>query len=134
MPLQSLLARQISVMPCRMSISAPNQIVVMTHLSPELESQLISCRKCHKQDVGHTSRVFRKRIYEHKFSVQKGQITPVFRHFKSEGHNHKDMLFSALEWCTSKFEYTCTSRCRRLEFAWIFKLHSLTPIGINQFV
>ena len=31
----------------------------------------------------------RKRIYEHKASAQKdGIITPVSRHFKSEGHNH----------------------------------------------
>ena len=37
-------------------------------------------------------------MYEYKFSVQKeGQITSVSRHFKSEGHNHKDMLFSMLE-------------------------------------
>ena len=34
---------------------------------------LISCRKCHKQYVGETSRAFRKRMYEHKFSVQKGR-------------------------------------------------------------
>ena len=27
-----------------------------------------------------------------------------------------------------------TVRRRRLELSWIFKLHSLTPIGINQFV
>ena len=96
---------------------------------------LISCRKCHKQYVGETSRAFRKRMYKHKFSVQKeGQITPVSRHFKSEGHNHKDMMFSVIEWCTSRFEPTCTSKCRRLELTWIFKLHSLFPIGINQFV
>ena len=46
-------------------------------------------------------------MYEHKFSVQKeGQITPVSHHFKREGHNHKDMLFSVLEWCTPKFKHT----------------------------
>ena len=72
--------------------------VVMTHLSLELESQLYSCRKCHNE----ISREFRKRMYEYKFSVQKGQITPVSRHFKSEGHNHKYMLFSVLDWCTPK--------------------------------
>ena len=78
---------------------------------------------------------FRKRMYKHKFSVQKeGQITLVYRHFKSEGHNHKDMMFSVIEWGTPQFEPTCTSKHRRLELTWIFKLHSLSPIGINQFV
>ena len=92
-------------------------------------------QKCHKHFVGKTSRAFRKRMYEHKFSVKKdGQVTPVYCHFKSEGHNHRDMLFSWLQWCTPKFENTSISRCRRLELAWIFKLHCLTPTGINQFV
>ena len=96
---------------------------------------LISCKKCPKHYVGETSRAFRKRMYEHKASVQRdGQITPVSRHFKSEGHTHNDMKFSVLEWCTPKFEVSNTARCRRLELSWIFKLHCLAPIGINQFV
>ena len=96
---------------------------------------LISCKKCHKHYVGETSRAFRKRMYEHKASVQRdGQITPVSRHFKSEGHTHKDMKFLVLEWCTPNFEASNTARRRRFELSWIFKLHCLAPIGINQFV
>ena len=38
------------------------------------------------------------------------------------------------QWCKPRFEPTCTSKRRRLELTWIFKLHSLSPIGINQFV
>ena len=76
-----------------------------------------------------------RRMYEHKVSVQKdGQITTVSRHFKSNGHSHKDMKFSVLEWCTPKFDPSNTARRRRLELSWIFKLHCLAPIGINQFV
>ena len=107
------------------------------HITCELSNviYLISCKKCHKQYVGETSRAFRKRMYEHKASVQKdGQITPVSHHFKSDVHNHKDMKFSVLERCTPKFNASNTARCRRLELSWIVKLHTLTPIGINQFV
>ena len=95
----------------------------------------MSCKKCHKHYIGETSRAFRKRMYEHKASVQKdGQITSVSRNCKSDGHNHKDTKFSVLEWCTPKFDASNTARHRRLELSWIFKLHTLTPIGINQFV
>ena len=77
----------------------------------------------------------KQEMYEHKASVQRdGQITPVSLHFKSEGHTHKDMKFSVLEWCTPKFEASNTARRRRLELSWIFKIHCLAPIGINQFV
>ena len=91
---------------------------------------LISCKKCHKHYVGETSRAIRKRMYEHKDGI----ITPVSHHFKSEGHNHTHMIFSVLEWCTPKLIPSNTVRHRRLELSRIFKLHSLTPIDINQFV
>ena len=97
---------------------------------------LITCSKCNKHYVGETSRALRQRMYEHRHSVQKehGKDTPVSRHFKSDGHNHKNMQFSVLEWCTPKFEASNTSKRRRIELSWIFRLHSLAPIGINQFV
>ena len=43
-----------------------------------------------------TLKALRKRVYEHKASVLKdGQITPVSRHFKKDGHNHKHAVHSA---------------------------------------
>ena len=96
---------------------------------------LISCTKCHMHYIGETSRTLRKRMYEHKSSVIKdGQITPASRHFKNDGHSHKHMQFSVLEWCTPKFESDSTSKRRCIELCWIFKLQSRAPIGINQFV
>ena len=42
-------------------------------------------------------------MYEHKASVQKdGQPTSVSRHFNNDGHSHKHMQFTVLEWCTPK--------------------------------
>ena len=74
-------------------------------------------------------------MYKHKASAQKdGQATPVSRHFKNDGHNHGRMQFSVIEWCTLKFDPSNTARGRRTELSWIFKIHSLDPIGINQFV
>ena len=83
------------------------------HITCEISNviYLTSCRKCQKHYVGESSRAFRKRMYEHKASVQKdGQITSVSHHFKSEGHSHKDMKFSVLEWCTPKFEESNTAQ------------------------
>ena len=72
---------------------------------------LITCTKCHKHYVRETSRALRKRMYEHKATVLKdGQETPVSRHFKSEGHNHKHMQLTLLEWCTPNFELSMTSK------------------------
>ena len=75
-------------------------------------------------------------MYEHKSSVSKDgkKPTPVSRHFSSDGHSQKHMQFSVLEWCTPKFESDSTSIRRHIELCWIFELHSLSPIGINQFV
>ena len=98
---------------------------------------IIHCTKCNKDYVGETGREFRKRMYEHRLSVMKPKDTrqtPVSRHFTSENHNHTHMQFSVLEWCTPKFESKATGKRRRVEMYWIFKLHSLTPLGINQFV
>ena len=91
------------------------------HFSCEITNviYLITCSKCSKHYVGETSRAFRQRMYEHRHSVQKADKidTPVSRHFTSEGHNHKNMQFSVLEWCTPKFEASNTSKRRRIELS-----------------
>ena len=70
---------------------------------------------------------------EHKASAQKdGQVTPVSCHFKNDGHSHKHLQFTLLEWCTPKFEASNTSKRRRTELCWIFRLHSVAPIGITN--
>ena len=89
------------------------------HVTCELSNAiyLITCTKCCIYYVGETYRALRKRMYEHKASVLKdGPITPVSRHFKNDGHSHKHMQFSVLEWCTPKFESDNTNtRRRRIE-------------------
>ena len=122
---------------CTFTKKSHKTIDLPKHVTCEISNviYLITCTKCHKHYVGKTSRALRKRMYEHKASAQKdGQPTPVSRHFKSDGHNHKHMQFSVLEWCTPRSEAANTSRRRRTELSWIFRLHSLAPMGINQFV
>ena len=66
----------------------PREPYVEKHITCEISNviYLISSKKCHKHYVGETSRAIRKQIYEHKASLQKdGIITPVSRHFESEG-------------------------------------------------
>ena len=107
------LIKKISLVKCNFSHKSYQLKDLPKFITCELNNviYLISCKKCHKHYIGETSRALRKRMYEHKASARKdGQITPVSRHFKREGHNHKDMVFSVLEWCTSKFESTNTAR------------------------
>ena len=44
------------------------------------------------------------------------------------------MEFCLLEWCTPKFGSNETGLGKTHELSWIIKLHSLTPLGINQHV
>ena len=95
------------------------------HITCEISNviYLITCTKCKKHYVGETSRALRKRMYEQKASVLKdGQPTPVSRHFNNDGHSHKHMQFTVLEWCTPKFDTSMTANRRRIELSWIFKL------------
>ena len=71
--------------------------------------------KSHKHYVGLTSRALINILYEHRASVQKdGQITPVSCHFNNDRYSHNDMTFSAVKWCTQKFEASNTARYRGL--------------------
>ena len=61
---------------------------------------LIHCMKCQKQYIGETGRPIKNRIYEHIASVKNNKktlITPVSKHFTSEGHTHKHMRFSVID-------------------------------------
>ena len=105
---------------CNFTKKSHRTIDLPKHITCEISNviYLITCSKCQKHYVGETSRALRKRMYEHKSSAQKdGQITPVSRHFKSDGHSHKHMQFTVLEWCTPKFESSNTSRRRRTELS-----------------
>ena len=92
---------------------------------------------CNMAYVGEKGRKIRKRIYEHRLSVMKpkdSRTAPVSRHFTTNNHNHTHMQFSVLEWCTPKVEAKCTAKRTTVELQWIFKLLTLAPLGINQFV
>ena len=83
------------------------------HITCEINNVifLITCTKCHKQYVSETCRAIRKRMFEHKASIRKdGQPTPVSHHFRNDGHSHRNMLFSVLEWCTPTFDPSNTAR------------------------
>ena len=98
---------------------------------------LITCSKCKMCYVGETSREFRKRIYEHRNSVLNPKLsrcTPVSRHFTQQNHKTSHMEFSVLVCGTPKFGFNETGLRRRHELSWIFKLHWLAPLGINQHV
>ena len=98
---------------------------------------LITCTKCNMLYAGETGREFRNRISEHRNSLTKPKPernTTVSRHFTKDNHRVSRMEFSVLEWGTSKFEFIETGLRRHHVLSWIFKLHTLTSLGINQHV
>ena len=85
--------------------------------------------------VGERGRSFRKIMYEHIASVKNGRKnTPVSRQFTRNGHSHTHLQVSVIDWCTPHSESLNIVRQKRTESSWIFGLHCLHPIGINQFV
>ena len=91
-----------------------------------------------KQYVGETGRPFRKRIYEHQYSITNQSTqkdTPVSRHFKSNNHSVRDMVFHVVEYCgpTSNLDNPDNFRKRR-EMFWIWKFSTIYPQGINMMI
>ena len=112
------LIKKLGIVKCNFTKKSFKPVDLPKHTTYELSNvtYLISCTKCQKHYVGETSRALKKKKYEHKTSVLKdGQITPVSRHFKNDGHSHRHMQFSVLEWCTPKFDSDSTSKRRRIE-------------------
>ena len=144
-------------MQCRVSMSPVSPIAVLTHPSQPLDSlmrpwilwnllapdfrdwqlviYLISCKNATNTMLVKQAEQLENECMNTKLQHKKMVLSPLYLDtLKSEGHNHTHMIFSVLVWCTPKFDSSSTVRRRRLELSWIFKLHSLTPIGINQFV
>ena len=96
---------------------------------------LITCTKSSKYYVEEAGRAFRARMYEHKLSVQKpkdSRITPVSKHFSGKGHSVRNMQFTILEWCTTKYNTPTQAHRRRREQWWMWNISAVHPIGTNQ--
>ena len=84
---------------------------------------VITCSSCSKRYVGQTGRPLRRRISEHLQDISSNRDTPVALHFRSCGL--ANFSFFAIE----KVNHN-KKRLQR-EAAWIDRLHTLEPRGIN---
>ncbi|OCT81171.1 hypothetical protein XELAEV_18027984mg [Xenopus laevis] len=81
---------------------------------------LFTC-PCGKAYVGKTKRQVKTRIGEHKRSIDNCDldkmkyVTPISRHFKTHGHNSKQLRWLMLQ-----------------EVLWIERLNTLAPMGLNE--
>ena len=98
----------------------------------------ITCKICSKQYIGETKRPLRKRMYEHRYSVSikdKTKTTPVSRHFSKTGHSIHHMIFHLIEACDLSHNMGDPDSFRkRRELFWIWKLQTISPLGINQMI
>lgn len=89
---------------------------------------LIRCEKCRLQYVGETRNALQTRLSHHRYNITTGRkdSTHLVRHFQNHGLDN--LWLVGLE---HDPEWT-TSQRRRRESAWIRKLNSTHPTGLNE--
>jgi len=83
----------------------------------------ISCSLCGQRYVGQSSRPLRRRIGEHLNDIKRNRETPVSAHFNTCGISF--FTFTALE------KVPAERQRLQKEAAWIARLHTTAPDGIN---
>ena len=94
------------------------------------------CQTCGKIYVGQTKRRIMDRLMEHFRSIRQNNNTlMVSRHYNSTGHNGiEDMRVYILEFINAHPDSAIAARTRdTTEKRWIYRLRSLTPMGLNLF-
>ena len=94
------------------------------------------CQTCGKTYVGQTKRRIMDRLMEHFRSIRQNNNTlMVSRHYNSTGHNGiDDVRIYILEFINAHPDSALAARTRdTTEKKWIYRLRSLTPLGLNLF-
>ena len=90
---------------------------------------LLFCSKCNKtQYIGETKNKLKQRFYLHRSNINKNTGTLVTQHFNQPHHTLQNMKCIAIEKIRSDSH---TIRIARETF-WIFKMQTLTPLGLNS--
>jgi hypothetical protein len=90
---------------------------------------LITCRHCHQQYVGETSRPLADRINDHLSYIRLHKSTPTGLHFNLPGHSATDMQVTGIELLQSKD----SADFRRMkETTWQNLLQTAHPLGFNN--
>ena len=96
----------------------------------------LECKTCGIQYVGETLRPFKKRLYEHSSNVvNKNMDDPVGAHFNGPGHNggNKQIKSYILAFITKPPKSQEANKMRKkFETAWVYKLRTSLPYGLNS--
>lgn len=88
---------------------------------------LITCKKCHIQYVGETSRSLKDRLYNHISCIKNKIDNPIGSHFNLHNHNTRDISILTIE----KINDTSILTRKHREMYWIGKLQTMQPLGLN---
>ena len=94
----------------------------------------IECKKCNIQYEGQTKRRIKDRLQEHIYCTKKGIYnSDVSYHFSHNDHcGEKDMKVHILDFIYAHPESKRGKSLRNtIEFNWIHKLHTQSPLGLN---
>ncbi len=107
---------------------------------------LVTCKVCHKQYVGETSRTLKQRFNEHFYnwknlkyparappSVHNVNHSAVAKHFCLDGHKLDDGKIQILEHILRPPLLKSTTKYRKKrELHWIYQLKCLEPMALNN--
>ena len=96
----------------------------------------LECKTCGIQYVGETLRPFKKRLYEHSSNViNKVMSDPIGAHFNGPGHTggNKQIKSYILAFITKPPKSQEANKMRKkFETAWVYKLRTSLPYGLNS--
>jgi len=92
----------------------------------------ITCKKCQKQYVGQTKRKLMERFQNHFYNVNKG-VHQIGRHFSAADHSGiEDIQITILSFLRQAPESSTSIQARnKVEMAWIYRLNTVAPLGLN---
>ena len=92
----------------------------------------ITCKTCKIQYVGQTKRRLMDRFQNHYYNIKKG-VEQIGRHFNSHGHHGtEDIQIHILSFIRQPAESEASQTARnKIELAWIHRLNTIAPLGLN---
>ena len=91
---------------------------------------LITCKKCHKQYVGLTTKQLNTRINHHRTNISNHKSIYLCVHFNFPDHSVEDLSVQAIDTVPEGCKNTL-QELQKMERYWIKTLKTLQPHGLN---
>lgn len=91
---------------------------------------LITCKKCHKQYVGLTTKQLNIRINHHRTNIMNQRPIYLSRHFNFPDHSIEDLSVQAIDTASNSCQNNL-QELQKLERYWIRTLKTRQPMGLN---